>query len=227
MDCRMPGFLIHHQLLKLTQTHVYHFGNAIQTSDTLSVPSPLAFNFSQHEGLFYESGLSIKWPKYWSFSFTIGPYNKYSGLIYFLDRLVGSPCCPSSKASILLHSAFFIFQFSHSYMTTGKTIALTRRTFVGKVMSLLFNRVSKAMAPHSSTVARKIPGMEDPGRLQSTGSLRVRHGWPTSLSLSTFMHWRRKWRPTPVFLPGESHGRRSLVGCSPWGHTESDTTAVT
>ena len=143
MDCRMPGFLIHHQLLKLTQTHVYHFGNAIQTSDTLSVPSLLAFNFSQHEGLFYESGLSIKWPKYWSFSFTICPSNEYSGLIYFLDRLVGSPCCPSSKASILLHSAFFIFQFSHSYMTTGKTIALTRRTFVGKVVSLLFNMMSK------------------------------------------------------------------------------------
>ena len=75
----------------------------------------------------------------------------------------------------------------------------------------------KAMAPHSSTVARKIPWMEEPGRLQSMGSLRVRHNWATSLSLSTFMHWRRKWQPTPVFLPGESHGRRSLVGCSPWG----------
>ena len=73
----------------------------------------------------------------------------------------------------------------------------------------------KAMAPHSSTVARKIPWMEEPGRLQSVGSLRVRHDWAPSLSLSTFMHWRRKWQPTPVFLPGESHGRRSLVG---WVH---------
>ena len=80
------------------------------------------------------------------------------------------------------------------------------------------------MAPHSSTVARKIPWTEEPGRLQSMGSLRVRHDWASSLSLSTFMHWRRKWQPTPVFLPGESHGRRSLVGCSPRGHTESDTT---
>ena len=80
------------------------------------------------------------------------------------------------------------------------------------------------MAPHSSTVARKIPWTEEPGRLQSMGSLRVRHNWASSLSLSTFMHWRRKWQPTPVFLPGESHGRRSLVGCSPRGHTESDTT---
>ena len=85
----------------------------------------------------------------------------------------------------------------------------------------------KAMAPHSRTVARKIPWMEEPGRLQSMGSLRVRHDWATSLSLSTFMHWRRKWQPTPVFLPGESHGWRSLVGCSPWGRTESDTTEST
>ena len=80
------------------------------------------------------------------------------------------------------------------------------------------------MAPHSSTVARKIPWMEEPGRLQPMGSLRVRHDWVTSLSLSTFMHWRRKWQPTPVFLPGESQGRRSPVGYSPWGRTELDLT---
>jgi len=86
--------------------------------------------------------------------------------------------------------------------------------------------LEKAMAPHSGTVAQKIPWTEEPGRLQSMGSLKVRHDWVISLSLSTFMHWRRKWQPTPVFLPGESHGRRSLVGCSPWGRTESDTTEV-
>ena len=83
------------------------------------------------------------------------------------------------------------------------------------------------MAPHSSTSAWKIPWMEEPGRLQSMGSLRVRDDSATSLSLSTFMHWRRKWQPTPVFLPGESHGWRSQVGCSPWGRTELDTTEVT
>ena len=83
------------------------------------------------------------------------------------------------------------------------------------------------MAPHSSTVARKIPWMEEPGRLQSMGSLRVGHDWVASLSLSTFMHWRRKLQPTPVFLPGESQGRGSLVGCRLWGHTESDTTEAT
>ena len=77
----------------------------------------------------------------------------------------------------------------------------------------------KAMAPYSSTLAWKIPWMEDPGRLQSMRSLRVGHDWATSFSLFTFMHCRRKWQPTPVFLPGESQRQRSLVGCRLWGHT--------
>ena len=85
----------------------------------------------------------------------------------------------------------------------------------------------QAMAPHSSTLAWEIPWAEEPGRLQSMGSLRVRHDWVTSLSLFTFMHWRRKWQPTPVFLPGESQGRGSLVGCRLRGHTESDRTEAT
>ena len=79
--------------------------------------------------------------------------------------------------------------------------------------------VEKATAPHSSALAWKIPWTEEPGRLQSMGSLRVGHDWATSLSLFTFMHGRRIWQPTPVFLPGESQGRRSLVGCPLWGHT--------
>ena len=85
----------------------------------------------------------------------------------------------------------------------------------------------KVMAPHSSTLAWKIPWTEEPGGLQSTGSLRVGHDRATSLSLFTSMHWRRKWQPTPVFLPGESQGRGSLVGCCLWGRTESDTTEAT
>ena len=89
------------------------------------------------------------------------------------------------------------------------------------------DEVEKAMAPHSSTLAWKTPGTEEPGRLQSMGSLRVRHDSVTSLSLFTFMHWRRKWQPTPVFLPGESQGRGSLVGCHLWGHTDLDMTEVT
>ena len=83
------------------------------------------------------------------------------------------------------------------------------------------------MAPNSSNLAWKIPWTEEPGGLQSMGSLGVGHDCATSLSLFTFMHWRRKWQPTPVFLPGESHGQRSLVGCRLWGRTESDTTEAT
>ena len=99
-----------------------------------------------------ESVLCIRWPKYWSFSFSINPSNEYSGLISFrmdwLDLLAIQETLKSlqhhnSKASILQHSAFFIVQLSHPYMTTRKTIALTRQTFVGKVMSLLFNTLTK------------------------------------------------------------------------------------
>ena len=81
-------------------------------------------------------------------------------------------------------------------------------------------KMEKAMAPHSSTLAWKILCTEEPGGLQSMGSWRVGHDWAISLSLFTFMHWRRKRQPTPVFLPGESQGRGSLVGCCClWGHT--------
>ena len=85
----------------------------------------------------------------------------------------------------------------------------------------------KAMAPNSSTLAWKIPRTEEPGRLQSMGSRRVGHDWATSLPIFPFRHGRRKWQPTPVFLPGESQGQGSLVGCRLWGRTESDTTEAT
>ena len=88
----------------------------------------------------------------------------------------------------------------------------------------IFISVEKAMAPHSSTLAWEIPWMEEPGRLQSMGLQRVGHHWATSLSLFTFLHWRKKWQPTPVLLPGKFHGWRSRVGYSPWGHNELDTT---
>ena len=88
-------------------------------------------------------------------------------------------------------------------------------------------RSEKAMAPHSRTLAWRIPWTEEPGGLQSMRSLRVGHDGAASLSLFTFMHWMRKWQPTPVFLPGESQGWRSLVGYCLWGHAESDTTEVT
>ena len=108
------------------------------------------------------------------------------------------------------------------------SVASSKIFFLSLFLSTsLRSDVEKAMAPHSSTLVWKIPWMEEPGRLQSMGSLRVGHDWVISLSLFTFMHWRRKWQPTPVFLPGESQGQRGLVGCRLWGRTESDTTEAT
>ena len=153
MDCSTSGFPVHHQFPELTQTHFHQVGDAIQPSHPLSSPSSPAFNLSQPQGDSFsnESPLCIRWPKYWSFSFSISPSNEYSGLISFrmdwLDLLAVQGTLKSLlqhhslKASILRRSAFFMVQISHPYMTTGKTRALTRWTFVGKVMSLLFNRL--------------------------------------------------------------------------------------
>ena len=147
MNCSAPGFPAHHQLPEFIQTHVYWVGDPIQPFHPLSSPSPPALNLSQHQGLFKESVLHIRWSKYWRFSFNINPSNEHPGLISFrmdwLDLLAVQRTLKSliqhhsSKVSILWCSAFFIL--SHAYMTTGKTIVLTRWTFVHKVMSLLFN----------------------------------------------------------------------------------------
>ena len=113
----------------------------------------------------------------------------------------------------------------------GVCLSITHRVAISKYLEkeieLSRSHMKKAMAPHSSTLAWKIPWTEEPGRLQSKESLRIGHDSVTSLSLFTFMRWRRQWQPTPVFLLGESQGRRSLVGCRLWGHIESDTTEVT
>ena len=142
---------VYHQLPELAQTHVHWFYD--QPSHPLSSPSPPTFNLSQHQGLSNESVLPIRWPKYWSFSFSISPSNEYSGLISFrmdwLDLRAAQGTLKSllqhhsSKASILQCLAFSMVQLSHPYMTTGKTLALTRWTFVGKAMSLLFNMLSR------------------------------------------------------------------------------------
>ena len=142
MNCSTPGLPVHHQLLESTQTHVHCVGDAIQLTlchPLLILPSI----FPSIRVFLNESALSIRWPKYWSFSFKISPSNEHPGLISFrmdwLDLLAVQGTLKSflqhhsSKASILQHSAFFIVQLSHSYMTTGKTIALTRWTFVDKV----------------------------------------------------------------------------------------------
>ena len=146
MDCSTPGLPVHHQLPEFTHTHVHWVGDAIQPSHSLSSPSPPTFNLSQHQVFSNESVLCIRWPKYWSFSFKISLSNEYSGLISFrmdwLDLLAVQGTFRnllqnSSKASILQHSAFFIVQLSHPYITIGKTIALTIQAFISKVMSLL------------------------------------------------------------------------------------------
>ena len=152
MDCSTPGHPVHHQLLEFTQTHVHWVGDAIQPSHPLSSPSPPTFNLSQHQGLFKWVSSHIRWPKYWSFSFNISPSNEHTGLISFrmdwFDLLAVQGTLNSllqhhsSKASILQHSAFFIVQLSHHNMTTGKTIALTRWTFIDELTSLLLNMLS-------------------------------------------------------------------------------------
>ena len=148
MDRSTPGLPVHHQLLEFTQTHIHWVGDAIQPSHPLSSPSPHSIRVFSNESV-----LCIRWPKYWSFSFKISPSNEHPGLISFwmdwLDFLAVQGTLKSllkhhsSKASIIWRSAFFIVQISYPYMTTGKTIALIRQTFVDKVMSLLLNMLSK------------------------------------------------------------------------------------
>ena len=148
----MPGFPIHHQLPEHAHTHVHQVSNAIQPSHPLLSPSPPAFNLSHHQGLFRGVGSSHQVAKV--LEFHLRPSNEYSGLFPLgLTGLIsllskGLSCLlqhHSLKASICQHSAFFIVQLLHMYMTTGKTIALTIRTFVGKVMSLLFNMLSRSL----------------------------------------------------------------------------------
>ena len=138
---------------EFTQTHIHHVSDAIQPSHPLWSPSPPAPNPSQHQSLFQWVNSSMRWPKYWSFSFSIIPSKEIPGLISFrmdwLDLLAVQGTLKSlfqhhsSKASILWRSAFCIVQLSHPYMTTEKNIALTTRIFVGKVMSLLLNMLSR------------------------------------------------------------------------------------
>ena len=152
MNRSTPGLPVYHQLLEFTQTHVHPVGDAIQPSHPLSSPSPPASVFPSIRVFSNDSAVHIRWPKYWSFSF-ISPTNEHPGLISFrmdwLDLLAVQVTLKSllqyhsSKASILRCSVFFIVQHSHPYMTTGKTIALTRQTFVDKLMSLLFNMLSR------------------------------------------------------------------------------------
>ena len=152
MNCSMAVLPVHHQLLVFTQTHIHRVSDTIQPSyPLLSLlllpPIPPSIRVFSNE-----SALRMRCPKYWTFSFSIIPSKEHPGLMSFrmdwLDLLAVQGTLKSllqhhsSKASILRRSAFFTVQLSHPYMTIGKTIALTKRTFVGKVMSLLFNMLS-------------------------------------------------------------------------------------
>ena len=155
MICSTPGLPVHHQLLAFTQTHVHQVGDAIQPSHPLSVIPFSSLPTIPPRVFSNESTLRMRWPKYWSFSCSIIPSNEHPGLISFrmdwLDLLGVQGTLRSllqhhsSKASILRRSAFFTVQLSHPYMTAGKTIALTRRTFVSKVIYLLFNMQNGAV----------------------------------------------------------------------------------
>ena len=146
MNRSTPGLPVHHQLPESAQTHVNCVSDAIQPSHPLLPPSPPALVFPSISIFSNESALRIRWPKYWSFSFNISPSSEHPRLISFrMDRLNLLEVQGTlksllqhhrSEASILWRSAFFIVQLSHTYLTTGKTIALTRWTFVGQVMSL-------------------------------------------------------------------------------------------
>ena len=151
-DCSLPGLPVHHQLLELAQTHVHWVGDTIQQSHPLSSPSPPAFNLSQHQDLSNESVLCIRWLKYWSFSFSVSTSNGYSGLISFrmdwLEPLAVQGTLKSSLTPQLKSINSLVLSFLYSPTLTSicdywKTIALTRWTFVGKVMSLLFNMLSR------------------------------------------------------------------------------------
>ena len=149
MNRSTPGLPVHHQLLEFTQTHVHWVGDAIQPSHPLSSPSPPALNLSQHQGLFKWVSSSHQVAKILEFQLQHQSFQQTPRLISLRMDWLDLPAVQgtlksllqhhSSKALILLHSAFFIVQLSHPYMTTGKTIDLTRWIFVGKATSLLFN----------------------------------------------------------------------------------------
>ena len=165
MDCSTPGLPVQHQLPEFTQTHIHRVGDAIQPSLPLSSPSffPSIQVFSN------ESALHIRWPKYWGFSFNISLANEHSGLISFrmdwLDFLAVHGTLKSlqyhnSKALTLQHSAFFIVQHSHPYMTTGKTIIFTRWTFVGKLhSSVQFSSVTQLCLTLCDRMNCSTPGL--------------------------------------------------------------------
>ena len=225
MDYSAPSLPVLHHLLELAQTYVQWVSDAIQPSH-LSSCSPPAFNI---RNISNESGLCIRWPKYWSFSFSINPSNEYLGLISFridwIDLLAVQGTLKSllqhhsTKASILWCSAFFIVQLSHPYITTGKTIVLTRQNFVGKIMSLMLFRLVIAFLPRSKCLLISW--------LQSSSAVILEHKKMKSVSVSFFYpsichevmgldamilgFWMLRFKPAFSFSSFTLHGRAQYI----------------
>ena len=151
---------------------------------------------------------TIQMKKIYSFMLTACPFSLLSVLVWVSSYFCSLGRKEGNNAKGQMSRCWVENTYSHSISTTT-------------IMD------PKAMAAHSSALAWKIPWTEEPGRLQPMGSRRVGHDWASSLSFFTFMHWRRKWQPTPGSLPGESQGQGRLMGCRLWGRTESDTTEAT
>ena len=223
-----PGFSVLHCLQGFAQTHV---SDAIQPSHPLLPSSPYALNLSQHQGL-KESDQQFNevQPSPWGHPQPV-PEICWAG--HSSHQVIGYSLWVQSSGQWICSELRCWGQHLCTYylLTLGKyrcswslSVLTWKREIIRQSCQVI---AEKAMAPHSSTLAWKLPWTEEPCRLQSMGSRRVGHDWATPLSLFIFVHWRGKWQPTPVFLPGESQGRGSLVGCHLWGRTESDTTEVT
>ena len=210
MDYSMPGLPVHHQLLEFTQAHDHWVGDAIQPFHPLSSPSPPAFNLSQPWGLFKWVSSLQKMAKVLELSFSISPSNEYSGLISFRMDWLDLLAVQGTLKSLFSNSVIFIIQLSHPYLATGKTIALTRWTFVGKVMSLLFNMLLSDMTEwlHFHFLLSRI-GEGNGNPLQCSSLENSKDGgvwwaaiyrvaqsrtwlkWLSSSSSSLFLHWEK------------------------------------
>ena len=202
MNCSTPGLPVHHQLPEITQTHVHWVmmpsNHLVLCRHLLLLPSILP----SIRVFSNESVLCIMWPEYWSFIFSISPSNEYSGLISFRMDWLDLLTVQGTLKTFLQHHSSKASILQHSAFFIGE----------GNGTPLLYSCLENPMDGGAWKAA--VHGVAE-GRTQ------------LSDFTFTFIHWRRKWQPTPVFLPGESQGRWSLVGCRLWDHTESDTTEVT
>ena len=236
MDCSTPGLPVHHQLLELAQTHVVMSSNhLILCHPLLLLPSifPSIRVFSS------ESALRIRWPKFWSFSFSLSPPNEYSGLVSFRTDWFDLLAVPGTLESL---SSMITYMWEWPNIYISYTLKCHRGQRQRKSVSMICLKLTmKLLSETRNPNVRVREGNGTPLQYSCLenptgggvwwaavhGVAKSRTRLRTSLSLFTFMHWRRKWQPTPVFLPGENQGQGSLVGCHLWGHTESDTTEVT